>query len=64
VHADPSGIRLPPEGVSRARAYREGSFASVTECSRAGAAPRPAYEVLARELQFLGVLIARELDAR
>lgn len=61
IAADETGIRLPPEGLSRERAYREGSFASVTECSRAGADAKPAYEVLGRELDFLSALIQRDL---
>lgn len=63
VAADASGIRLPAEGITRERAYRDNSFASVTECSRAGAAPRPAHEVLAPELALLGELIGRDLAA-
>lgn len=62
IAADATGIRLPPEGVSRERAYREGSFASVTECSRAGADPAAASLVLERELRFLGQLIGRDLE--
>lgn len=61
VAADATGIRLPPEGLTRERAYREGSFASVTECSRGGEGARPAREVLAPELGFLGALIGRPL---
>jgi hypothetical protein len=52
---------LPAEGISRERAYRDGGFASVTECSRAGAEARPAREVLRPELEFLGRLIDRPL---
>lgn len=61
IAADASGIRLPAEGISRERAYRDGGFASVTECSRAGAGARPAREVLRPELEFLGRLIDRPL---
>lgn len=61
IAADASGIRLPPDGISRERAYRDGGFASVTECSRAGADARPAREVLRAELDFLGALLARDL---
>ena len=61
IAADGSGIRLPPEGISRERAYRDGGYASVTECSRAGADARPARDVLRRELEYLGALIGRDL---
>lgn len=61
ISADASGIHLPAEGISRDRAYRDGSFASVTECSRAGTGARPAVDVLADELSFLGVLIGRDV---
>lgn len=61
VKADETGIRLPPEGISRDQAYLEGSFASVTECSRAGAGAKAAAEILSPELGFLGELLGRDL---
>ncbi|MHB1297189.1 MAG: DUF3109 family protein [Gemmatimonadaceae bacterium] len=61
VAVDETGIRLPPEGVTRERAYRDGGYASVTECSRAGLNARPASHVLAAEIGFLGELIGRDL---
>lgn len=61
VAADETGIRLPSEGISRALAYQDGGFASVTECSTAGENARPAREVLVHELSFLGEIIGRDL---
>ena len=63
VKADESWIRLPPEGVGRDEAYREGGYASVTECSRAGIDAHVAAEILQPVLGFLGELLGRDLNA-
>jgi hypothetical protein len=63
IVVDATGIRLLPAGVSREQAWREGSFASVTPCSLAGAHAAPASRTLAPELDVLGALIGRDLRA-
>lgn len=63
IVAAPEGIRLLSAGVSRDRAWREGTFASVTPCSLAGAHAAPAARTLAPELDVLGAMIGRDLRA-
>lgn len=63
VVADAEGIRLLPEGVSRERAYRERTFATVTPCSLGDPGADRASRTLRPELEFLGGLIGRDLRA-
>jgi hypothetical protein len=63
IVAEPAGIRLLSAGVSRDRAWREGTFASVTPCSLAGKHAAPAARTLAPELDVLGAMIGRDLRA-
>lgn len=59
ISVSPEAIRLPDETTDP----YAGGFATRTHCGRASACGTPAREVLAAELEFLGGVLGRDLEA-